>query len=355
MRTGQDVKADVVELLAAMANAMKRRADLHRARAYARAANAVARRPDFEALLAAGRLREIEGVGPAIERKILAFVERGEKPDWLVPPDAAGDPEEALGVRTVPRSYREAPFADAPDLHCHTTWSDGSLSIDELAAVAGLLGAPAVGVSDHSGSLRIARGLAPDEVRAQWQEIARVQAERPGVRILRGTECDVLRDGTLDHPPALLAEFDYVIGSLHSQLRLPQKEQTERVLRALDCERLTILGHPTTRVPGRRPRANLDLEAVFQKAAERGVAMEVNGNPGRLDLDEALARQALRAGCRLSLGSDGHSALEMLAFEKARRIAAKAGASEADLVNYDVLARASKPRRPSSGRARSTA
>jgi histidinol phosphatase-like PHP family hydrolase len=341
---GHAARAAVVELLTLMGGAMRERGDLRRAGAYLRAANSVARAPDFEAKLKTGRLRDIPGIGPSIEKTIQAFDATGEKPDWI----AEGATRLHAGgagveVEEIPPWFHGAPFADAPDLHCHTTWSDGSLTIDEVAVFAKRLGAKAIGISDHSGSLGIARGLKPPEVLLQWADVERVRAAHPDLRILRGTECDVLRDGRLDHPEELLAGFDYVIGSLHSQLKLPKKEQTERVLAALDSPHLTILGHPTTAVPGRREPANLDLGAIFEKAAKRGVAMEVNGNPGRLDLPVTLAKKALAAGCKLSLGSDGHSAWEMLHVAKAKRMAAEAGATEKDIVNYRFLPGAEDP------------
>ena len=351
----------VVALLERMGLAMRRRGDHHRARAYLGAANSIERSADFEALYLAGRLQEMSGIGPAIERKVVAFVERGEVPEWLDDPGKAPAPEERRGSAVTrardalrppeewpdpPADWARGPFVGAPDLHVHTTWSDGTLTLEEVIQYARRLGMPAVGVSDHSGSLRIARGLKPDEVRAQWAAIDRLQERYPDVRILKGTECDILRDGRLDHPRDVLEGFDYVIGSLHSQLRLDKAEQTRRVLKALDDPYLTVLGHPTTRVPDRRPRANLDLERVFEKAAVNEVAMEVNGNPGRLDLDEELALQALQAGCRLSLASDGHSAWEMLALHVARGIARRAGATEDDIVNFDVLRRATAGPRP---------
>lgn len=347
-------REEVADLLTLMGGVMRRAGDPHRARAYARAATAIQKAEGFEDLLARRRLQDIPGIGPAIERKVLAFVEKGEKPAWLAegaPPPAGRSGNQvrprvdADAVRAIPKSWHETPFDGAPDLHCHTTWSDGTLSLEEVVAFARRLGARAIGVSDHSGSLRVANGLKPAEVVAQWEAIDRLHEEYPDVRILKGTECDILRDGSLDHPEHVLTGFDYVIGSLHSQLRLPEKEQTARVLKALDHPRLTVLGHPTTAVPGRRPPAHLDWDAVFERAAQNGVAMEVNGNPGRLDLPVKLAKKALDAGCRLSLGSDGHSAREMLALEKARRMAAQAGATEADLVNFSVLERATPRKR----------
>lgn len=334
-------KGEVVAFLEALGRAKRHAGDAHRARAYLGGANAIARRDDFEALYAAGRLRDIPGIGPAIESKVVAFVERGERPAWL----GKGDPGDEERPN-IPPEWETAPFRDAPDLHVHTTWSDGTLTLDETLAWAKELGSPAVGITDHSGSLRIARGLRADEVREQWAAIARAEPRHEGIKALRGTECDILRDGRLDHPEELLDGFDFVVGSLHSQLRLDKAEQTKRVLRALDSPQITVLGHPTTRVPNRRPRANLDLARIFRKAADKGIAMEVNGNPGRIDLDVDLAKQALDAGCKLSLASDGHSAWEMLALAVARTIAAEAGATKKDIVNYDVLRTASSSRRP---------
>ena len=362
------MKERVVALLREMADAMRKAGDRHRVRAYSRAADNLERRQDFDTLYDRKRLQDVTGVGPAIEKKIVEFIEEGKRPDWLDDPAklpaklrgsavtraraAAGGLEE---MPEPPAVYFDTPFADAPDLHVHTTWSDGTLSLDEVVQWAKRLQAPAVGISDHSGSLRIANGLRPDEVREQWAEIQKLQLEHPDILILRGTECDILRDGTLDHPADLLAEFDYVIGSLHSSLKLDKAQQTERVLRALDCEHLTVLGHPTTRVPSYRAPANLDLDRIFEKAAERGVAMEVNGNPGRIDLDVPLAKKALSYGCKLALGSDGHSAGEMLSVAKAKLMAQKAGATEADIVNYDVMgdprARASATKRNAKGEA----
>lgn len=355
----------VVKLLREMADAMRKAGDRHRVRAYSRAADNVEKRQDFDTLYERKRLQDIAGVGPAIEKKIVDFVEKGIRPDWLddpgkLPPKLRGSAAaqrgtgerarsssavtraraEAGGIEEMeepPEVYFDAPFGDAPDLHIHTTWSDGTLSLEEVVLWAKRLRAPAVGISDHSASLRIANGLREDEVREQWGEIALLQAKHPGIRILRGTECDIMRDGSLDHADKLLAEFDYVIGSLHSQLKLDKAEQTKRILRALDNEHLTILGHPTTRVPGRRPPANLDIDKIFEKAAERGIAMEVNGNPGRRDLDVPLAKRALAAGCKLAVTSDGHSAYEMLSVAVAKVMAQEAGAKKRDIVNYDIV------------------
>lgn len=338
---------------------MRKAGDRVRMRAYARAADNIERRHDFDVLYDRKRLQAISGVGPSIEKKIIAFIERNERPEWLADPSklprkisgsvlARARARYAGDIERVPDEYFEAPFADAPDLHVHSTWSDGTLAIEDIVAWARRLGARAIGITDHSGSLRIANGLRPAEVREQWAEIERSQKQFPDILILRGTECDILRDGRLDHPEDLLREFDFVVGGVHTQLRLEKKAQTARVLAALDSPYMTVLAHPTTRVPGYRPPANLDLDRIFEKCAQNHVALEVNGNPGRIDLDVSLARRALEAGCKLSCSSDGHSAREMLSFATARLMALEAGATEADLVNYDVVgvprARPSRPR-----------
>ncbi len=325
------VRAEVVDLLVEIAFELKERGDIPRARAYQRAAREVAARPDFDTLFAAARLRDIKGVGASIARTITNFVATGERPSWL--------PEEPrLLADVAARAVRgeNGPFAGVPDLHCHTLWSDGAMSIDMLVATAKRFGARAVGVSDHSASLRIARGLDADAVRAQWAEIARVQAAHPDVLILRGTECDILRDGALDHPADLLAGFDYVIASLHSHLKLDAREQTERVSAALGHPAVTIWGHPTTRVPGHREPAALDLPRLFDEAATQGVAPEVNGNAGRLDLDADLARDALARGCRLALGSDAHHPRELVRIWDAAEIAHAAGAGPDDIINFET-------------------
>jgi DNA polymerase (family X) len=331
------VKAEIVDLLVGMGLELRRLEEPYRSRAYLRAANEIARRleEDIVKLVEEDRLRELRGVGPAIDGVVRRFVASGERPEWV--PATTSSVVAAAEALEAPEAFASAPFADAPDLHCHTTWSDGSMTMDELAAFAERLGARAVGISDHSGSLRIARGLDADAVRLQWEDIARVQRAHPHLKLLKGTECDILRDGALDHPAEVLAGLDYVIGSLHSHLRLPEREQTDRLLAAFEDERLTILGHPTTRVPGHRPPANLDLPRVFRAAADLGVALEVNGNRGRLDLDVTLAAQALKAGARLSIGSDAHYARELFESARARRMAAEAGARERDVANLDFV------------------
>jgi histidinol phosphatase-like PHP family hydrolase len=334
-------------LLDRIARWERRHGQAFRASAYTRAAKAVERLSgeDFADLVDRGALRTISGIGPSIEHTLTRFVLYGEVPSKLGPEEAeqeardgaAPDDLDAGSHLSIPPN--EGPFFDQPDLHCHTTWSDGTLSLEGAVVFARRMGAVGIGISDHSASLRIANGLRPDEVRSQWRDIDRLRTKYPDLVILKGTECDIKRNGELDHPEEILAGFDYVIGSLHSQLKLPAREQTQRLLAALENPRLTILGHPTNRVPSWRPRSEYDLDAVFESAAAHHVALEVNGNPGRKDLDSALAKRALSLGAKLSLGSDGHSAEEMLSIFEARRLATKAGARPGDLVNRAIAAK----------------
>ncbi|MHB8585782.1 MAG: PHP domain-containing protein [Thermoplasmatota archaeon] len=353
-------------LLERIGKAYRRSGDDRRARAYTRAASAVLSRADFEDLSSSGRLRAIDGVGPSIAKTISDFLASGEPPTWLqeisAEGAAGGDGGPESGQRDLATLLREAPdlpFGAMPDLHCHSTWSDGTLEIAEIVEVARALGASSIGISDHSQRLHIAHGLSVDRVHEQWNEIERIQRESPDFRILKGIECDILSNGELDYPDEVLGGFDYVIGSAHSALRLPKREQTARLLAAIENPYLTLIGHPTNRVLGRRAASELDFDVLFEAARKRGVAFEVNGSAGRMDLDVPLARRALAAGAKLSIGSDGHSVSEMLGIRTARRIAMEAGATPRDLVNAAVLARAKKRtrgpyRRPSAaGAARS--
>lgn len=194
-------------------------------------------------------------------------------------------------------------------LHCHSTWSDGKATIREMALAARDRGWAYVGISDHSQAAFYAGGMKPDQVLEQHAEIEALNVELApaGIRILKGIEADILADGQLDYGPELLARFDYVIGSVHSRFRMSEREMTDRVLNALDSPYLTILGHPTGRLLLSRDPYAIDVEAVLARAARNGVAVEVNADPHRLDLDWRLVRRALELGVTLEIGPDAHS------------------------------------------------
>jgi DNA polymerase (family 10) len=194
-------------------------------------------------------------------------------------------------------------------LHCHTHYSDGKSSVAEMARGARDRGWAYVGISDHSAAAFYASGLSREKVLAQFGEIDALNAELAGsgFRILKGIEADILADGRLDYGEELLARFDFVIGSIHSRFGMDGPAMTERVLRALDDPFLTILAHPTGRLLLSREPYALDVDAVIEKAADVGVAVELNADPHRLDLDWRHLITAKRRGATVAIGPDAHS------------------------------------------------
>ena len=193
-------------------------------------------------------------------------------------------------------------------LHCHTRYSDGKASVAEMAAAARERGWSWLGISDHSQAAFYAGGLKPDEVRRQHDEIdALNQSANGAFTILKGIEADILADGRLDYDATLLDSFDFVIGSIHSRFAMDEPTMTERVLTALDDPHLTVLAHPTGRLLLSRDPYGLDIGAVLEKAAERGVAVELNADPHRLDLDWRHLHTAKRLGVTIAIGPDAHS------------------------------------------------
>lgn len=192
-------------------------------------------------------------------------------------------------------------------LHCHTSYSDGSNSVADLAGGVRAAGYQWIGITDHSQSAAYAGGLAPATLLRQADEIAAVGATLPGFRILHGIEADILADGRLDYEDDVLARLDFVIGSIHSRFNLTSPEMTARVLHALDNPHLTILGHPTGRLLLSRDAYAIDLESIFAKAGALGVAIEINADPHRLDLDWRVLRSARAHGVMISIGSDAHN------------------------------------------------
>src|SRR5919204_632257 len=186
-------------------------------------------------------------------------------------------------------------------LHCHSQYSDGKSTIAEMAAAARARGWSYLGVSDHSQSAFYAGGLARDAVLAQHEEIDRVNQTLDGFRVLKGIEADILADGRIDYDQELLDRFDYVIASVHSRFSMEEAAMTERVLRALDDPHVTILGHPTGRLLLTREPYAIDMQAVLEKAAEVGVAVELNADPHRLDLDWRPCQTAQQRGCTIEI------------------------------------------------------
>lgn len=192
-------------------------------------------------------------------------------------------------------------------LHCHSDYSDGAATIEEMATAAKERGWGYIGISDHSESAFYAGGLKRDKVLRQHEEIDRLNAQMKGFCILKGIEADILADGRLDYDAEILDSFDYVIGSIHSRFSMDGDAMTKRVLAALDDPHLTILAHPTGRLLLSREPYAIDVEAVLEKAVQVGVAVELNADPHRLDLDWRYCRRAKELGVTIEIGPDAHS------------------------------------------------
>jgi DNA polymerase (family 10) len=246
----------------------------------------------------------------------------------------------ALGVPWCPPELREEPHRDAPpplvevahvrgDLHVHTTWSDGKATVLEMGRAAVERGYDYIAICDHTRNVRVVPGLDADDIRRQGEEIAAANQELAPFRVLRGSECDILPDGSLDLPDDVLAELDWVQISLHAGQRAPRAELTKRVLEAVRHPAARSLSHPFGRIINHRPENALDLDAVLAEAVELGVALEVNGLPDRLDLSGAHVREALAAGAAITCSTDAHSVRGLsnmvLSVATARRGAATPG------------------------------
>ena len=233
-----------------------------------------------------------------------------------------------LGLQPVPPELREdlgelelAGQRALPELigngdvrgfvHCHTTWSDGKATLEEMVRAAGALGAEFITITDHTRAAHYANGLDVDRLKRQWDEIAAVQEKVPQVRILRGSEVDILEDGALDWPPDILDQLDVVICSVHQRFKLDEPRQTERIRRALMHPKCAIWGHPTGRYLAERAPMPARWEELIAVAAEQGVTIECNGTPHRLDFGADLLRVANKHKAKICLSVDAHSTKEL--------------------------------------------
>jgi DNA polymerase (family 10) len=229
-----------------------------------------------------------------------------------VPPELredTGEVEAALARQLPIRLIEPSDVKGA--IHSHSTWSDGRNSLEEMARAAQALGYSYLTVTEHSQAADYARGMSPERLHQQWDEIDALNAKLDGFRLLKGIEADILEDGALDFSNDVLRKLDVVIASVHVRHGMDERRMTDRVLKALDHPLTQILGHPTGRlIPSREP-CGMDMEAVFTRAAERGVALEVNGNPERLDLKAEHVRRALELGASLVVSVDAHATDEL--------------------------------------------
>jgi DNA polymerase (family 10) len=272
----------------------------------------------------------------------------------------------ALGLAEIPPELREdageieaaergplPPLVERDDLtgtfHCHTDWSDGNATLEEMAEAARGAGLSYLGIADHSRSAGYAGGLTIDRVREQWEAIDTLNRRLgPKFRLFKGTECDILGDGTLDYPDDLLDGFDYVVASVHSRFNLSRGEMTERIVRAVRNPRVTMLGHPTGRLLLARDGYAVDLDAVIEAAAEAGTMIEINANPHRLDLDAPHCRRARAAGVTIVINPDAHATEGLADLDYGIGVARRAWLGPADVFNTaptEAIARALQTRR----------
>ncbi len=253
-----------------------------------------------------------------------------------------------LGLPWLPPELRESPFrGEAPplveladvrgDLHCHTTWSDGKASVLEMGEAARALGYEYLAICDHTPNVRVVPGLDADALRRQGEEIAAANERLRPFRLLRGSECDIRADGTLDLPDDVLAELDWVQLSLHAGQRAPRDELTRKVTEAMRHPAVSCLSHPKGRIVNHRPENALQLERVLEVALETGVAVEVNGLPDRLDLRDVHVRLAVKAGVPIVCSTDAHSVRGLGNMQLAIATARRGWATTADVLNTRPL------------------
>lgn len=225
------------------------------------------------------------------------------------------------------------------DLHMHTVASDGLNEVEEMAMAAQERGYSYIGITDHSQSLRIARGVSERDLRAQLRRIDRLNAKLAPFRVLKSAEVDILVDGKLDYSNELLAELDYTVCSIHSRFALGKKEQTERILRAMDSPYFTILGHATGRLILTRSGYELDFPRVIAHARKRGCFFEINADPDRLDLAPEMARAAAAGGIKIAIGTDAHRVTGLQYMRCGIDVARRAWLTKRDVLNALPLAK----------------
>jgi DNA polymerase (family 10) len=224
------------------------------------------------------------------------------------------------------------------ELHAHSTASDGKATVEEMGRAAQALGYEYLAICDHTRNVRVVPGLDADDIRRQGEEIAAVNEVLAPFRILRGSECDILPDGSLDLPDDVLAELEWVQISLHAGQRWGRAALTDRVVEAMRHPAARCLSHPTGRILNHRPENALDLERVFEVSLETGVALEVNGLPDRLDLSAGHVREALAVGVKIVCSTDAHSVRGLGNMELSVATARRGGARRGDVLSTLSLA-----------------
>jgi DNA polymerase (family X) len=261
---------------------------------------------------------------------------------------------QALGLEYIPPELREntgeiaaaendaiPKLVEVKDIrgvfHNHTTASDGSNTLEEMAAAAQALGFEYLGIADHSQSLTVARGLSPERVKQQHKEIDALNRKLKGFHVFKGIECDILADGELDYDDDVLASFDYVVASVHTLFGQSREDMTARIIKAIRHPQVTMLGHSTGRLLLQRDGYEVDLDAVLKAAAESGTMVEINAQPKRLDVDWIHARRAKELGIILVINPDAHSTEELALYRYGVDVARRGWLTAEDVLNSRTL------------------
>ncbi|MBA3349152.1 MAG: hypothetical protein H0T12_01220 [Actinobacteria bacterium] len=328
--------ADLAELLGLEADA----AEGHRKRALGRASSAALLWAEEAAgLPAQGRsLTELEAVGPGIERRLVQWLED--------PPEVPEPPPPRRGFNTF--AAARALVASQPawrselkaDLQMHTTWSDGSSTLPEMAAACATRGLAYIAITDHSGGMRVPRGMSSEQLAEQGRAIEDLNdglGSSGDFRVLRAIEMNIDGEGKGDMDLEALPELDLVLGSFHSALRVLD-DSTHRYLATLRNPRIDVIGHPRGRRYSRRPGLNAEWERVFAEAASLGKAVEINSHPHRQDLSDELLALADESGVMFTIGTDSHDPTELRFIDMALASAIKAGIERDRILNYRTCA-----------------
>ncbi|WP_312672122.1 PHP domain-containing protein [Microbacterium sp.] len=321
---------DPVDALLEIASLLEReRASRYRAQAFRQAAATFQDLPS-DVQGDPTRLRAAKGIGESTFA-VIRQAQAGEVPEYLVELRGDVEPEKVSELRGKLRG----------DLHAHTEWSDGTTSIEVMAAAARAQGHEYQAITDHSPRLRVARGLSAERLREQIPQVRAQSGD--GFTLLAGIEVDILEDGALDQEDALLADLDIVVASVHSKLRMDGRAMTARMIAAVSHPRVNVLGHCTGRLVqgdrGTRPPSAFDAAAVFAACAENGVAVEINSRPERQDPPDELIAIALEAGCLFSIDSDAHAPGQLSLLDHGAERAERAGVPASRIVTTWGLSR----------------
>ncbi len=224
---------------------------------------------------------------------------------WI-PPELREDRGEIQAAQhgTLPALITERDLRG--DLHCHTNWSDGRQSLEEMARAAQDMGYEYLAVTDHTHNLKVVNGLGPERLAQQIEAIEAINKRMKGFTLLKGAEVDILEDGRLDLPDTILQRLDLCVCSVHTRFKLSRQQQTERILKAMDNPYCTVLGHPSGRLLGSREPYDLDMDQILNKAEATGCCLEINSQPDRLDLADTHCKAAKDMGITLVISSDAH-------------------------------------------------